>query len=100
MTRQRAFVAEGAQTAASLDEALERVDVPDPAFVIGGSELFRDALPSADTLHITEIARAFDGDVTFPPFDRARWREVAREPGRSGGPDAFDYAFVTYERAS
>ena len=100
VSRQRAFVADGAQTASSLDEALARVDMPDPAFVIGGTELFRDALPSADTLYITEIARAFDGDVTFPPFDRARWREAARQQGRSAEPDAFDYAFVTYERAS
>ena len=48
------------------------------------------------TLHVTEIDRDFAGDTRFPAFDRAQWRETAREGHRA--PDGFDYAFVTYER--
>ncbi len=98
VTRQADFVAPGAQTAASLDDALARVRMPEPAFIIGGAELYRSALPRVRTLHLTEIERAFDGDAMFPPFDRAAWRETSREPHHADAPDAFDYAFVTYER--
>ncbi len=97
VTRQKDFVADGAQTACSLDDALARVRLPQPAFVIGGSALFREAIPRASTLHLTEIERAFAGDATFPPFDRTGWRESARER-RSDAAGGFAYAFVTYER--
>jgi dihydrofolate reductase len=98
VTRDRAFVAPGAEIAHSLDEALARARSPAPVFCIGGAELFRVALPRADVVHITEIARAFDGDTFWPPLDRRVWREVARESHRKPGGDGFDYAFVTYAR--
>lgn len=92
------FRAEGAQVAASFPAALARVAQPLPAFCIGGAELYRAALPLADIIYLTEIDRDFDGDAHFPPFDRARWRETERTPGRLEGPDGFAYAFVTYAR--
>jgi dihydrofolate reductase len=98
VTRDASFVAPGAQTARSLDDAIALVDMPQPAFVIGGGELYREALPRAQTLHLTEIARDFDGDARFPAFARDAWRETSREPMRASPPDDFQYAFVTYER--
>ena len=92
----RAFA--GAETAASLADALARVRMPAPAFCIGGGELYAAALARAELLHLTEIDRDFAGDTAFPAFDRAAWRETARETHRA--PEGFDYAFVTYERAS
>lgn len=96
VTRQRAYRAPGADVAPSLDAALALVRLPPPAFCIGGGALYREALPRATTLHLTEIDRAFGGDATFPELDRSAWREVAREPRRG---DDFDYSFVTYVRA-
>jgi dihydrofolate reductase len=98
VSRQMGFAAEGATVARSLDDALARVDCPPPAFCIGGGELYRAALPLARSAFITEIARDFDGDATFPPLDPTQWRETAREPRAAHGSDGFDYAFVTYER--
>jgi dihydrofolate reductase len=72
--------------------------MPEPVFCIGGGEIYRAALPFATTLHLTEIARDFDGDARFPPFDRGRWRETAREAHAPDPPDGFAYAYVTYER--
>lgn len=100
VTRRRGYTAAGAEVAASLDEALGLVRLPEPAFCIGGGELYRAALPRAYRLHLTEIDRAYAGDATFPPLDRAEWREVGREGRRSEVPDAFDFAYVTYERAA
>ena len=74
--------------------------LPEPAFCIGGGELYRAALPFATTLHLTEIARDFDGDARFPPFERGDWRETAREEHAAAIPDGFAYAYVTYERVT
>jgi dihydrofolate reductase len=86
----------GAEGVPDLDAALAAVTLPAPAFCIGGAVLYRDALERAGTLHLTEIARAYDGDVRFPPWSRDDWREVAREP--HFGDDVGKYAFVTYVR--
>jgi dihydrofolate reductase len=100
VTRQRGFAAPGAEVAASLDEALARARMPGPAFCIGGGELYREALPRAATLQLTEIARAYDGDATFPAFDRDAWREVAREAVAAAADGTPAFAFVTYRRTN
>jgi dihydrofolate reductase len=96
VTRQPGYAAAGAQVKASLDDALQAAALPGPVFCIGGGELYALALPRAATLHLTEIDRDFEGDTRFPDFDRAAWREAARDEHRA--PDGFGYAFVTYER--
>jgi dihydrofolate reductase len=98
VTRSRAAAPAGTETAASLAEALALVRMPAPAFCIGGGELYREALPLAATLYLTEIARPFAGDAHFPQLDKREWHETARETCAAAGADGFDYAFVTYER--
>ncbi len=98
VTRTPGYLADGAETAGSLVDALSRASRPAPTFCIGGGALYRDALPLADTLYITAIDRAFTGDATFPPLDRDQWCEVEREPHTLRGPEGFDYAFVTFRR--
>ena len=96
VTRRRDYAAHGALVTASLDEALRAVAMPAPAFCIGGGELYAVALPRATTLHMTQIDRDFAGETRFPAYDRAQWRETAREKHRAS--EGFDYAFVTFER--
>ncbi|HEY2816396.1 MAG TPA: dihydrofolate reductase [Casimicrobiaceae bacterium] len=98
ITRTAGYRAEGAETAPSLADALAHATCPPPVFCIGGGLLYRDALPLADAMYITEIDHSFAGDATFPPWEREQWRESVREPRRSDGPEGFDYAFVTYRR--
>ena len=98
VTRQADYAAAGATTASSLDDALSKVAYPAPAFVIGGGELYRAALPLARIAYVTEIAQAFDGDATFPELSAREWVETAREAHRANGESALSYAFVTYER--
>lgn len=100
VTRQHGYFADGANVAATLDDALRRVELPPPAFCIGGAELFAIALPCATLMHLTEINRPVTGDTFFPAFDRGDWQEIAREARRAPPPDAFEYAFVTYRRRS
>lgn len=96
VTRQPGYAAVGALVKASLDDALQAATLPAPVYCIGGGELYALALPRAATLHLTEIDRKFEGDTRFPYFDRAGWREVARDEHHA--PEGFGYAFVTYER--
>ncbi|MBU6483752.1 MAG: dihydrofolate reductase [Betaproteobacteria bacterium] len=98
VSRQPGLKAEGAFVAGSLTDALARVELPEPAFCIGGAELYRLALPIAQTAYITEIARVFEGDAVFPSLDRARWAEAAREHHRLDAADGFGYDYVTYQR--
>ena len=86
------------RTANSLGAALRELTPGEAAFVIGGAEIYALALPLADRLCLTEIARDFPGDAFFPEFDRTQWRETSREPRVLEGSDGFDYAFVEYRR--
>ena len=99
VTRTPGGSAPGVEFARSLDDALDRADLPEPVFVIGGEALYREALPRADLLYLTEIQRDFEGDARFPDFDRAFWRETSRATNNAlDVPDAFAYHFATYER--
>ena len=77
------------------------VHAESPVFVIGGNAMYREALPLADDLYLTEIAQSVDGDTVFPAWDRANFLEASREthaaPLVAGGPDVA-FSFVHYVR--
>ena len=89
ITRDRAWHADGADAAASLDDALTLLAGVPKAFVIGGAEIYALALPRANELVLTEIDADLDGDIFFPPWDRSRFTVASRDQ-RVG------YSFVTY----
>ncbi len=67
---------------AGLDAELDRIVAEtgdDTFFVFGGAEIYRELLPRADVLELTEIDAAVPGDVHFPPVTWADWAEVSRE---------------------
>ncbi|MCD4483232.1 dihydrofolate reductase [Chromobacterium vaccinii] len=96
VTRQADWRADGAETAHSLEEALALAGAVDEACLIGGADLYRQALALADRLCLTEIARDYDGDAHFPVFDPDDWHEASREAAVSA--DGLPYAFVEYRR--
>jgi dihydrofolate reductase len=96
VTRNPAWAHEGVEVANSLPSAVALVG-QDQVFVVGGAQIFVEALPNAQRLVVTEIAAEFDCDTFFPPIDPLHWKEVARE-GYHSAQNGFDYAFVTYER--
>ena len=98
VTRQSAFVADGALVVRSLTDALAAVQCPEPAFCIGGGELFRAAMPLARIAYVTEIASDVEGDAVFPALDPAHWREASRDTHAPRETSGLAYAFVTYER--
>jgi dihydrofolate reductase len=95
VTRQADWAADGASKAFSLDAALAHAGDAAETMVIGGAEIYREALPRADRIELTEVHRAFDGDARFA-FDRSGWRESAREDHVT--PDDLAYSYVTLVR--
>ena len=98
ITRDRAYTAIGADVVGSLDEALSLAGAADEIFVIGGGQLYAEAMSRASRLLLTEIEADFDGDTFMPPPDRTQWRETSREHHPPAGDRGYGYSFVVYER--
>ena len=83
----------------SLQEALDLAMPDEVLFIIGGATVYRQFMPQADRLYITEIHHTFpDADAFFPPIDKTVWQETAREDFPADERHAYPYSFVTYER--
>ncbi|HEY3531375.1 MAG TPA: dihydrofolate reductase [Nocardioides sp.] len=94
VTRNRDWSAEGVLVAHSLEDALDRAgEQPGETFVVGGTQLYEQALPLATHQVLTEVDLAPDGDAHYPEFDLGEWVETRREP-RDG------FAWVWWERRS
>lgn len=96
VTRNPDWAHEGVEAVHSLDEAISLLG-GDSAFVIGGAQLYVDALPIVDRLIVTEIDKTFACDTFFSPIDPRHWKESHRE-GHHSDQNGFDYAFVIYEK--
>ncbi len=98
LSRDSGYRAPGCLTAVSLAEALEtaRRAGETEAFIMGGGEVYKQAVPAADRLYLTRIHASPAGDTTFPPVG-PEWRETAREDHPEGSPAPF--TFVDLERA-
>jgi dihydrofolate reductase len=82
VTHNAAFQAPGCTVVPSLEAAWKAAGDAEEVCVIGGTSLFEEALPIADTIHLTQVEADVPGDTYFPPFDRSQWREkeIARQP--------------------
>ncbi len=96
LTRDTSWHADGAEAAASVEDALRLAGEGDIA-VIGGAEIFALFLAHADRIELTEVHLSPEGDAVVPPFG-PEWRETAREDHAAEG-DRPAYSFVTLDRA-
>lgn len=94
-TRNMSWRAAGAVPATLPDIDLSYIAPGEEIMVIGGADIYRYFLPRADRIELTEVHRAFEGDAVFT-FDRASWREIAREDHVT--PDGLAYSYVTLVR--
>lgn len=95
VTRQPDWQADGAVVANSLEAACAACPSASTAWVIGGAELYAQALALAGTAVVTEINADYEGDAFAPRFG-PEWREVARESHLSS--TGLGYSFVTYQK--
>ena len=100
VTRQGGFAPAGVTVAASLDAALARAAAGGTSeiMVLGGGEIYAQAIGRADRLYITHVDAAPAGDTRFPVIDPAVWQAIAEEALPAGDKDSAATRFVTYDR--
>lgn len=100
VTRQHGWAAPDCETAASVLGGLERARElgAETICIIGGGEIYREALPAVDVVYLTEIHHTFEGDASFPPLSPTDWREETRERHEADAQHAYAYSFVTLRR--
>ena len=100
LTRSETLDPPGAEPCASLEDALARAEAAgdDEAFVAGGAEIYRLALPRADRLYLTRVHAQPEGDVHLPPWDAERWRLVDRRDREPDPRNPHRLTFETYDR--
>ena len=96
LTRQTDWQPQGVEVVHDLAEAIRLVG-DDEAFVIGGAEIYAQALPLCQKLLVTQIHHDVQCDAFFPALDKNSWREVERLTQHSEQ-NGFDYSFVTYQK--
>ncbi len=102
VSRNLAYQAEGARLCGSLDAAIEQAQATRATeiFIIGGAEIYRQALPKADRLYLTEIEQDFVGDAIFPEFSASLWHEIARRTPPLASVASLSFSFVVYQKSA
>lgn len=100
ITRNLNYCAPGCLIVHSLEEAFAAVQNDLEIFVIGGAEIYRQALARADRLYLTRVHAHIRGDIFFPEFDNAQWQEISREAHPADEKNPHAYTFFIYDRVS
>ena len=95
ISRQADYCAAGAETAASLEAALALCAGAEEAVIMGGAQIYGQAMPLATDLRITEVDLSVEGDAFFPEIDRTHWKEAERTERRVSS-KGVAYTFVHY----
>ena len=98
VSRTPGFRPDGAEVHSSLDEAWRAVAGEDEAFVIGGAQLYTQALPQADRIYLTDVAGEVAGDTFFPALDAGCWRESVLGEHPADGKNPFAMRFLLLSR--
>ncbi len=98
VSRQKDFRPQGVAVAASLDEAMAMFDPAQEVFVIGGGEIYAQALPMADKMYLTVVHRDYGGDTRFPDWPAGEWKLVSEKRMERGEAFEYPFTFKTYVR--
>ena len=89
---------EGAFVAHSLEEAIAMTDDDAEVFIMGGAQIYAQALDIADRMYVTRVERDYEGDTSFPEVDYSKWKLVAEERYERGEDYDSPFSFLTYDR--
>jgi dihydrofolate reductase len=98
ITRNKYYKAQGCIVVHSLEEALKIAITDNNPFIIGGAQIYEQALSIADRLDITEVHHSFEADAFFPNIDLTNWKEDNRINFEADKKNKYDYSFVSYSR--
>ncbi|WP_415882751.1 type 3 dihydrofolate reductase [Neptuniibacter sp. QD72_48] len=104
ISRQESYAPQGVKVVSSLEAAIDMaesvamIDGASEAMVIGGGQIYAQALEKADRLYLTEVDAEIEGDAWFPEFARENWKEVGREDFSAEGPNPYNYSFIVLDK--
>jgi len=100
VTRNKNWKADDVQTVQTIDQAITLAAQTDAKeiFIIGGAEIFRSALPSADRIYLTLVHGNFDGDAFFPEMERGEWKLISNRDCEADEKNHFALSFQVWER--
>jgi dihydrofolate reductase len=99
ITRQKNYtVPEGVVVVNSLEEAFKFIKNDNQPFIIGGGEIYKQALPYAEKIELTRVHDTFDADTFFPVIDADNWREVKNVFHTTDDNHEHEFSFLTFER--
>ena len=89
---------EGAVTAHSLQEAIAMAEGDEEIFIIGGAQIYAQALECADRLYLTLVEKDYEGDTSFPEIDYRYWQLVAEQRHERGEEYEYPFSFLTFDK--
>lgn len=99
ITRQQDFEAPGCIVVNSIDEAIAKAQTIDQdVYIIGGAEIYKQALAKTDTIYLTRVHHTFDGDTFFPELDGADWEVTSEEKHEPDEKNKYSYSFITLKQ--
>lgn len=98
ITRQNLEI-EGCKVVHSLEEALSLFSPEEEVFVIGGAQIYAEALPLADRFYLTRVHHAYEGDTSFPKWNESEWSLMESERFERGEKYEYPFTIEIYERA-
>ena len=99
ITRQDGYEAEGCIVVNAIQEAIEKAkQLDEQAYLIGGAEIYKQALELTDTIYLTRIHHRFEGDTFFPEIKEDEWKSVSEEQHEPDEKNKYSYSFIKLER--
>ncbi len=104
VTRSPALKIEGVKIALSVPEAIELaehtalIDGSEEAFIIGGAELYSEAMPFAERFYLTRVHAEVEGDTFLKSFDEVEWQEISRKEYRKSDVNHLDYSICVLDK--
>ncbi len=96
ITRNPNYKAEGCVVVNSLQQAIEAAKDDENPFILGGAEIYKQAIEIADKLDLTFVHHQFEADAFFPKIDTTIWKETSRENFKADEKNKYNFSFVTY----
>lgn len=98
ITRNPDYIAPGCIVVNELEEAIKAAAADENPFILGGAEIYKQAMSFADILDLTLVHESFDGDAFFPVIDMSKWTEMSRQDFKADDKNKYDYSFVQYKK--
>ena len=98
ISRREDFNPEGVVRANNLENAIELVEDDQEPFIVGGAQIYEQALDYVDRVYLTRVHAHVNGDTHFPELDPDEWQRVLHENHKKDDHHAFDFSFEVWER--